>query len=109
MGSRELSGYGETATVGDNGVAISGDGGFSRAGEYGIAISGDGGVSVVGDNGVAISGVGGTAAAGAGGSISIMGDDDDEGVRYTVTGIIEGELQPDVVYQLVGHTFEVVG
>ncbi len=108
MGSRELSGYGETSIVDDNGVAISGDGGYSRAGKYGIAISGDDGVSIVGDNGVAISGVGGTAIAGEGGSISIMGEDD-YAMRYTVTGIIGGDLMPNTAYQLVGHVFEAVG
>lgn len=110
--SRELSGFGERSEVGDNGVAISGDGGSSSAGTYGIAISGDDGISSVGPSGVAITGIGGTAQAGPGGSISIMGEDAN-GIRYTVTGIIEDGtisetvyLLADTLYRLEGHSFE---
>ena len=105
--TRELNGYGESSIVGDNGVAITRDEGYSEAGRYGIAISGDDGISKVGPSGVAITGVGGVAQAGEGGSISIMGEDvEDSGVRFTVTGIIGGDLLADVMYRLDGHSFE---
>ena len=105
--TRELSDYGEMSVSGDSGVAITRDGGLSESGEYGISISGDDGVSKAGDSGVAITGVGGVAQAGEGGSISIMGDDAGaSGVRYTVTGIIGGDLRPNTPYRLDGHSFE---
>jgi hypothetical protein len=38
-----------------------------------------------------------------------MGEDEDApDVRYTVTGNIGGDLEPDTQYRLVGHVFEVV-
>ena len=94
-----ITGFGGKSTTKKHSTSVTGYKGQSTAGDHSTAISGSYGKSVAGDYGTAITGHSGSASAGVGGVIIIHRDFPNP--QPPVVGHIgQGDLKPNVLYQL---------